>query len=186
MTELATPGDYGAQTAPDTIEIQRLLPGPIERVWAYLTESDLRRRWLAAGEMGLQAGGDPDRVHGVLLEIGYAAAVVTIVSLLDGTTSMYISTGGGTIGAGEHEPVAEASRAFVALAQVFVGHCEPSNDFPLPAEGRVRFQLLTGGGGRTVEAGETELGEGRHALSPLFYAGQDVITQIRQVTERPD
>src|SRR5918992_1219488 len=39
-----------------TSRIQRLLPGPIERVWAYLTESDLRRQWLAAGEMEMKVG----------------------------------------------------------------------------------------------------------------------------------
>ena len=38
------------------MKIQRLLPGPIERVWAYLTESDLRRQWLAAGEMEMKVG----------------------------------------------------------------------------------------------------------------------------------
>ena len=35
----------------------RLLPGPIERVWAYLTESDKRGQWLARGEMELFEGG---------------------------------------------------------------------------------------------------------------------------------
>jgi uncharacterized protein YndB with AHSA1/START domain len=39
-----------------TLTVQRLLPGPIERVWAYLTESDLRRKWLAAGDMTLEEG----------------------------------------------------------------------------------------------------------------------------------
>lgn len=48
--------EYGVVTAPDTVRIQRLLPGPVERIWAYLTESDLRRQWLAAGEMDLQVG----------------------------------------------------------------------------------------------------------------------------------
>src|SRR5438067_1203956 len=56
MTDVASRDEHGVRIAPDAIEIKRLLPGPIERVWAYLTESDLRRRWLAAGEMGLQAG----------------------------------------------------------------------------------------------------------------------------------
>jgi uncharacterized protein YndB with AHSA1/START domain len=56
MTDLAMPGAYGALTGPATLKIQRLLPGPVERVWAYLTESDLRRKWLAAGEMQLQVG----------------------------------------------------------------------------------------------------------------------------------
>jgi uncharacterized protein YndB with AHSA1/START domain len=56
MTELATLDAYGVLTEPATLTIQRLLPGPIERIWAYLTESDLRRRWLAAGEMELKEG----------------------------------------------------------------------------------------------------------------------------------
>lgn len=39
-----------------TLTIRRLLPGPIDRVWAYLTEGELRRLWLAAGEMELRVG----------------------------------------------------------------------------------------------------------------------------------
>ena len=56
MTELATLDAYGALTEPATLKIQRLLPGPIERIWAYLTESELRRRWLAAGPMEMKVG----------------------------------------------------------------------------------------------------------------------------------
>lgn len=40
-----------------TVRFQRLLPGPIERVWAYLTESEKRKLWLAAGEFDLRPGG---------------------------------------------------------------------------------------------------------------------------------
>jgi len=56
MNELATLDAYGVLTEPATLKIQRLLPGPIERVWAYLTESDLRRQWLAAGQMEMKVG----------------------------------------------------------------------------------------------------------------------------------
>src|SRR5688572_24376576 len=49
--------DYATRIAPDAIRLERLLPGPIERVWAFLTESDKRARWLAAGEMELKPGG---------------------------------------------------------------------------------------------------------------------------------
>jgi uncharacterized protein YndB with AHSA1/START domain len=48
--------DYAAVTAPQTVQLQRLLPGPIERVWAYLTDSELRRQWLASGDMPARAG----------------------------------------------------------------------------------------------------------------------------------
>ena len=61
MTDSATmnltvPNPYGVLSEPATLTIQRLLPGPIERIWAYLTQSDLRRQWLAAGEMELKVG----------------------------------------------------------------------------------------------------------------------------------
>ena len=56
MNERATPEAYGVLTEPATLKIQRLLPGPIERVWAYLTDSKLRRKWLAAGEMEMRVG----------------------------------------------------------------------------------------------------------------------------------
>jgi len=56
MNELTTLDAYGALIEPATLKIQRLLPGPIERVWAYLTQSDLRRQWLAAGQMEMKVG----------------------------------------------------------------------------------------------------------------------------------
>ena len=42
---------------PGTVRLERLVPGPIERVWAYITESDKRAKWLAAGEFDLRVGG---------------------------------------------------------------------------------------------------------------------------------
>jgi Activator of Hsp90 ATPase homolog 1-like protein len=56
MNERANPDAYGVLSEPATLTIQRMLPGPIERVWAYLTESDLRRKWLASGEMEMKVG----------------------------------------------------------------------------------------------------------------------------------
>jgi uncharacterized protein YndB with AHSA1/START domain len=56
MTDLANVDPYGMLIEPATLKIQRLLPGPIERVWAYLTESELRRKWLAAGQMEMKVG----------------------------------------------------------------------------------------------------------------------------------
>jgi uncharacterized protein YndB with AHSA1/START domain len=56
MTDWTTLDAYGVLTEPTTLKIQRLLPGPIERVWAYLTDSDKRRQWLAAGEMEMKVG----------------------------------------------------------------------------------------------------------------------------------
>jgi uncharacterized protein YndB with AHSA1/START domain len=49
--------EYGVVTHPDTVRLERLLPGPIERVWVYLTDSKKRGKWLASGPMDLRVGG---------------------------------------------------------------------------------------------------------------------------------
>lgn len=49
--------DFGVVTAPDTVRIERLMPGPIDRLWSYLTDSEKRRTWMAAGEIELRPGG---------------------------------------------------------------------------------------------------------------------------------
>jgi uncharacterized protein YndB with AHSA1/START domain len=56
MNDMTMPDAYGDLVEPATLRIQRLLPGPIERVWKYLTESGMRKQWLAAGEMRMQQG----------------------------------------------------------------------------------------------------------------------------------
>jgi uncharacterized protein YndB with AHSA1/START domain len=58
MNDSPSQSGYGALIEPATFMIQRLLPGGIERVWAYLTDSNLRRQWLAAGDMGLKVGAE--------------------------------------------------------------------------------------------------------------------------------
>lgn len=56
MNDSASPSAYGTLIEPTTLKIERMLPGPIERVWDYLTQSELRRKWLAAGDMELKVG----------------------------------------------------------------------------------------------------------------------------------
>jgi len=43
--------------APGEIRIMRTLPGPIERIWTYLTDPEKRSRWFAGGPMELRVGG---------------------------------------------------------------------------------------------------------------------------------
>lgn len=56
MNLAASPSAYATATAANAVRIERLLPGPVERVWSYLTDGELRRQWLAAGDMELVVG----------------------------------------------------------------------------------------------------------------------------------
>ncbi len=52
------PNDQPAQfPTPGEIRIMRTLPGPIERIWTYLTDPGKRRSWFAGGPMELRTGG---------------------------------------------------------------------------------------------------------------------------------
>jgi uncharacterized protein YndB with AHSA1/START domain len=62
MSEQVNSGAFGVLIEPATLKIERLLSGPPERVWAYLTQSDLRRRWLASGDMDTTVGSTVDLV----------------------------------------------------------------------------------------------------------------------------
>jgi len=48
---------FGERLDKTTVRFERLLPGPIERVWQYLTEADKRSRWLAGGNTELVVDG---------------------------------------------------------------------------------------------------------------------------------
>ena len=43
--------------APGEVRLMRTLPGPIERIWTYLTDPEKRSRWFAGGPMELRVGG---------------------------------------------------------------------------------------------------------------------------------
>ncbi len=47
----------GEFVSPTEVRFTRLLPGPIERVWEFLTDSEKRGRWFGGGPMELRAGG---------------------------------------------------------------------------------------------------------------------------------
>jgi uncharacterized protein YndB with AHSA1/START domain len=48
---------YGQFTAPGEVRLVRTLPGPIERVWEYLTDPEKRARWFCGGVLEQKAGG---------------------------------------------------------------------------------------------------------------------------------
>jgi hypothetical protein len=141
--------------------------------------TDLRRQVLEVTPEQIGVGDVP--IVALLMETGYPEAVATLVAVADGTTSLYFSNGGGIIGAGAHESVAEANRRWLETGIEFLPQLAPIADPTPPAEGMTQFVAVTPGGPRGEMAAETQLGAGEHPLAPLFTAGHDVITQIRLV-----
>jgi hypothetical protein len=120
-----------------------------------------------------------------LMEMPVGDATATIVAVADGTVSLYTSTGGGTVGAGEHLSARHAGMRFLKAAAEAAPWMTPTTDFPLPSEGSVRFHVRTPEGDVTAEATEEELRGRRDLLAPLYRAGQDVVSEIRLIEEQP-
>lgn len=137
---------------------------------------------ISPADLNLAPGPGHERVWSLLMETGYPEAVASLVTIVDGTTSIYFSSGGGIIGAGEHQSVREASARLIALADAHVDELAVTTAHPLPSEGRVRFYARTFDDLRTAEADEGMLGEGLHPLSPLFHAGHELIAAVREAT----
>ena len=115
-----------------------------------------------------------------LFEIGFAEGAATLACFADGTTSLYLTSGGGVIGAGEHESVRHAADRFLEVAARLAAQLTLDEATPLPGPGEVRFYVTGAGGVLTAAAPEAVLAAGGHPLSPLFAAGQAVITAIRE------
>jgi len=119
-------------------------------------------------------------VWGVLMELGFAKGVATVVALADGTASLYLTNGGSVIGGGAHPKARTAAINLCQLAADTAGReTIATTVFPRPGAGRVRFYLLTDAGVRTADADEAGLRGGKHELSLLYAAGQDVIKGLR-------
>ena len=139
---------------------------------------------LDPAEIGISRENFGHPVWGMVMETGFDDGSFSLVTLADGTTSLYLSTGGGTIGAGEHQSVRNAVGHYLTGAQYFFDQTTATEKFPRPSPGRVIFYFLGFDGVSVYESEEQKLGVGQDALSNLFYAAHEVIAEIRKIEEQ--
>lgn len=125
----------------------------------------------------------PDEPYLVLMETGLAEGVITLIAVFDGSASMYFSKGGGFMGGHAHEAIRNAAQAFVEESEEYLNEMCATTEFPLPALGSVRFYVLTPSAIYTAVDDEQALGLGQSPLTPLFFAGQRVITEYRLMSQ---
>jgi hypothetical protein len=157
---------------------------PGDDVYHKLRERALK---VTTAELGLLP--DPQApIHAVIMETGYPDAVATFACFRDGTVSLYLSTGGGVIGSGEHESVRNACFEMLSITnqygQDFIAACEPVLSFPLPGEGDVFFYLVASDAVYQARCREDALAEQRDPFSSLFNNCHAVMSEVREVEEK--
>lgn len=134
-----------------------------------------------------EAGVEPVRgVWGVIMERGYTKGVATVIALADGTSSLHLSNGGAVVGGKEYPPARLAARKLCEQAADSLGATLATQEFPRPAQGRVRFYVLTTTG---VRAAEGDLmahlrDGGPGALAGLEKAGDAVVDALKEATTK--
>src|SRR5436309_11113376 len=97
---------------------------------------DLRGRILHSDPTELGFWGSTGReVWGAVMDMAFPGGVASLVSLEDGTTSLYTSTGGGVIGGGAHESVVKATQASLDAVAVYAPQFSPTDSDDLPEAG---------------------------------------------------
>jgi hypothetical protein len=133
-------------------------------------------------KFGIAAPSKPTEPWGVLMDWGIPAGSATVVALVDGSASVYLSSGGGFLGGGQsHESIRGAAKQAVEAAKEVQPLMHPSADYPLPQRGQVTFYLLTDSGVFGAGASEDDLKSHRSPLYKLGDAAQKVITEYGHI-----
>ncbi|MBU0859174.1 MAG: hypothetical protein KJ667_04495 [Alphaproteobacteria bacterium] len=132
----------------------------------------------AFGETGMH----PSAIWGVIMEVTYEDGTITVISMVDGSATLYVSTGGGITGAGEDEHIAGLSSTISSGGGTFFArYGKPVKTFPVPATDNVHFYFLSDAKVlKTDEFTEDELAEDKLPLSPLFQAMHVLISTMQE------
>ena len=146
--------------------------------------SGLRQQALATkrADTGIMRPAGDAPVWGILMETGYPGATSTLFALSDGSTSLYLSSGGGIIGGHARQNVRDANTGFIEMANKCWREMAHTEKCPVPATGETVFYVLTDAGILTGRGGEEDLGNGNHPLAQLFFAGHEVIAQLSVIS----
>jgi hypothetical protein len=151
----------------------RKLPAP-HKTYVALRNQGLRT---PRADIGFLPSANPIEVWGVIMDQALENGIATVVAFADGSASVYLSSGGGSVGGQAHESIRAAAHEALIAANQIRPQAHLTTYFPLPKRGQVFFYLRTDSGIFAVRAREKQLRPSAQALSKLANAMQAVITQ---------
>ena len=135
-------------------------------------------------KLGISVAAGPRQPWGVLMDWRLESASATVVALSDGNASVYLSSGGGSLGGWKsHENFRDGATNAAGIASRFQPTMLSATSYPLPDRNEVTSCVLTDAGVFTGTASARELSRHSHALWPLGAAMQEIITQYRQIQQ---
>jgi hypothetical protein len=124
-----------------------------------------------------------DAVFAVLMDWHVGNGTATVLAAADGTSSIYLSSGGGFLGGGQRYPkMREAAQQAVQLATSSQSRFEATETTPLPPSGEVYFYISTSSGVRRAIGRDADMRSGTDPLLALGNTMQQIVTIYRQAS----
>ncbi len=125
-----------------------------------------------------------DKVFGLITEMYMNPGTSTIVAYLSGDASIYLSTGGGFIGGGNHEDVNKKVREIIDQIDKFKINAEKIENAELPKANEVYFNFLTKNGVYQIKENINDIMNEKSDYTELFNEVNKIMTLIRIKSER--
>ncbi|MES1220792.1 MAG: hypothetical protein ABUT20_35150 [Bacteroidota bacterium] len=147
---------------------------------------DLRNMALNVTSEQLQLSLPPDqtKVFGVVMDWDLGDGTMTLITYQTGDASMYLSSGGGVIGGGQHENVSKAAKEFVSMAQNYLDKSSKADTTTLPDKDFFKFYFLTNKGKFVAQENIDNIKNKTSIWLNLFTNANNVITELRLTTEK--
>lgn len=138
-----------------------------------------------SAKVGEKPTPDFPHVYAILMDLPVRPQLTaTAFASSTGAASLYTTSTFGIIGGEGHETVRAAAETFTRAAGTFFDSAAPVTEFPYPADDHVYFYLLTFEGVRRIDVELSAIENATSKYTPLFALGQDVLTQLRIISEK--
>jgi len=135
-------------------------------------------------QLGISLPATKTIVYGIIMDWEMGGGTASTVAYQTGDASLYLSSGGGVIGGGQHQNVNSAAKHFVSLAQTFLDKTTKTVTTPLPVKDEVKFYLLTNNGVFVGHEQMKNFESNSSSWFKLFEAGNIVLTELRKTSEK--
>ena len=126
----------------------------------------------------------PNQVYGVIMDVGLSDDfTITITAFPTGESSVRTTVGGGAIGLGSNEFIAEHAKHIVKLAQPRIEKASQINNHNLPKSQKVYFYFLTTSGLMLSETTLEEMSAQDHPFHEMFGRFTEIKTRSEELTK---
>ena len=167
---------YGNKAKKDIVEYQQTKKTTGQNPYLEMRKMALN---VTAEQLGFKIPEDSIKVYGIITDLDMGGGTATVVTYLTGDASIYLSSGGGFIGAGQHESVQKVAKEFVDNGHLISFKGKTFENPDLPTNGNANFYFLSNKRNTRITESIAKMESGESEFSKLFADLNILMTEIR-------